>query len=144
MGLEELSFYFFIGLAQMFSLALVTFSEDLKSKKVMAYCVKISIGIGLTGIILGILNWSLFSISLLLIFSFSSLITIVSFKIVFVFFQRVFKKEPYMIHYGSLTHGFWVRNKGDIKNKWYYAIYSTVLLFTPFLICAAIFLATRN
>jgi hypothetical protein len=40
-----------------------------------------------------------------------------------------------MIHYGNLTNGIWVENKGDINNKKNYAFYSTAILFVPLLIC---------
>ncbi|WP_420322586.1 hypothetical protein [Flagellimonas sp.] len=43
----------------------------------------------------------------------------------------IFHEEPYAVWHGRLTDGMWVKNKGDIKRKNYYALYSMAISLIP-------------
>jgi|SRR5690606_9626509 len=139
MSLSEVYFFMIIIICQLFSLFIISTSEDLKELKYFRRYFKISLLIGFIGIIMEVFNWNFFCNYNCILLMFSPFITLIVIKGVIVFYRKVFKREPHQLHYGKLSDGIWVTNKGDYKYKSYYAWYSTNIFGFPIFILIAIF-----
>lgn len=140
MSLSEVYFFMIIIICQLFSMFIISTSEDLKELKYFRKYFKITLFIGFIGIIMEVFNWNFFCNYSCILLTFSPFITLITIKCVIKFYERVFKREPFQLHYGKLSDGIWVTNKGDYKYKSYYAWYSTNILSLPIFIMVAIFL----
>lgn len=60
------------------------------------------------------------------------------------FFKKMSNKEPYEIHKGKLVDGIWKTNKGKLKHKNYYNVYSLVIRVLPLAIFLFLFLLLKE
>ncbi|WP_157972923.1 hypothetical protein [Aureibaculum luteum] len=139
MTLSEVYFYLIILIFLLFSLLIVTFSEDIKENKYYNRYFKITFGIGFIGAIMEILNWNYFCKFNCILITFSPFLTLLITKGIIKFYKEVFKREAFQMHRGELSDGIWVKNQGDVKNKWYNGWYTVNIFSFPFFIITTIF-----
>ncbi len=131
MTLSESYFYIVVILYLCFALLIIAFTEDLKRKKIFKTYLQLSLIVGCSGIVIELIGWTYFCKYNLGLLSFSPLITLLSSKLITNTFRMIFHEEPYAVWHGRLTDGMWVKNKGDIKRKNYYALYSMAISLIP-------------
>ncbi len=134
MELAHTYFWIINGVFLVLSACIVTYSEDLKKKNIFNSYFKYTFLIGFLGFVMLFFDWNYYCRYNCLLFSFSPFLTLNIIKAIAHFFQKVFKEEPFALDEGSLSNGIWVRNKGDIKKRGYYAIYSVSILMFPTLL----------
>jgi hypothetical protein len=140
MTLSEVYFYMIIIIYQLFSLVIITFTEDLKEDKYYKRYLKITFLIGFLGIVMELLNWNYFCRFNCILLTFSPLLTLLISKGVIEFYKKVFKREAFQMYYGKLSDGIWIKNNGDLKHKGYYSWYTVNIASFPIFIITAIFL----
>ncbi|WP_299681242.1 hypothetical protein [uncultured Dokdonia sp.] len=124
-------------------IVLVT-SEDTKDDKRFYNFLKISTGIGSVGILMEVTGWNYLCPFQCILFTFSPFIALVTVKFITYIFIHLYRKEPYAIYKNQLSDGIWAKNKGHLKHKRYYNIYSAVLLVLPILVFVFIFTFLRE
>lgn len=139
MTLSETYFYILVFVYVALSLFIIAFTEDLKSKKVFRAYLKSSLLLGIVGIIIEVIGWTFFCRFNLTLVAFTPFITLISCRLIEIIYKTIFKEEPFAIRYGLLVDGMWVKNKGNIKRKNYYALYSTATTLFPTMIIAITF-----
>ncbi|CAM4390820.1 Steroid 5-alpha reductase C-terminal domain-containing protein [Zobellia nedashkovskayae] len=140
MTLSEVYFYMIIIIYQLFSLVIITFTEDLKEDKYYKRYLKITFLIGFLGIVMELLNWNYFCRFNCTLLTFSPFLTLLISKGVIEFYKKVFKREAFQMYYGKLSDGIWIKNNGDLKHKGYYSLYTVNIASFPIFIITAIFL----
>ena len=101
--------------------------------------------LGLVGVLMELFDWSYFCKYNCLLVAFSPFITILSTKGLTILYHKIFNEEPFAVYNFGLVDGIWVRNKGNIKRRFYYAIYSVnVLIFPVGLIGGLFILVEKN
>ena len=144
MTLSEIYFYMLISVFPIVSFLIVNFSEDLKKNSIFLKYLKWTFLAGFLGILLVTLKWIFFCNYNCILITFSPFITLNIVKLITVLFDIIFKKEPFNVDEDGLGDGLWVKNKGDLKFRGYYALYSTVILITPLLFIMSIFFVIRK
>ncbi|MDN3593481.1 hypothetical protein [Zunongwangia endophytica] len=143
MNLLETYFYIIIVLYQLFSLFIVTTSEDLKENKYFNKYFKITIIIGPLGLIFELFNWIYLCKYNCILLTFSPLITLLTSKGIISFCEKIINKEGFAVGIrGVLLDGIWVKNKCSSKSVFdqlYNAIYSLSLSIIPYLIIEGTF-----
>lgn len=140
MTLSEVYFYIIIITYQLFSMVIITFTEDLKDDRYYKRYLKITFFIGFLGIIMELLNWTYFCPFNCTLLTFSPFLTLLISKGIIEFYKKAFKREAYQMQWGKLSDGIWTKNKGDLKNRGYYGWYSVNIGSFPIFIITAIFL----
>ena len=140
MTLSEVYFYMIIIIYQLFSLVIITFTEDLKEDKYYKRYLKITFLIGFLGIVMELFNWNYFCRFNCTLLTFSPFLTLLISKGVIEFYKKVFKREAFQMYYGKLSDGIWIKNNGDLKHKGYYSWYTVNITSFPLFIITAIFL----
>lgn len=127
-------FYIIIIICVAVSVSIIVTSEDLKDSKRYRKHIKIALIIGSIGILMEILGWNYLCRFQCILLTFSPFVTLVIIKGTMYFFKKMTTIEPYEIHRGKLSDGFWQRNKGNLKHKRYYTLYSAVITALPCII----------
>jgi len=140
MTLSEVYFYIIIIACQLFSIVIITFSEDIKEDKYYKRYLRIAIMIGFIGIIMELLKWNYFCNFNCILLTFSPLITLITSKGIIKFYKKVFKREAFQMYHGKLSHGIWIKNRSSIKYKKYYALYTVNLGSFPVILITTIFI----
>ncbi|MFD2541634.1 hypothetical protein ACFSSB_04820 [Lacinutrix gracilariae] len=122
----------------------MTSTEDLKEEKRFTKLYKFTFLIGLIGIIMELLNWNFLCRFQCVLITFSPFITMNIIKGIMLFFEKVFKKVPYQTHRGKLSDGIWIENKGDLKHKNYYEMYTFSIMVLPIFILAGLFILIKE
>jgi hypothetical protein len=117
----------------------VTTSEDLKDVKRYQKRLKYALIVGSIGILMEVLQWNYLCHFQCILFMFAPFLTLITIKGVASFFKKMFTIEPYQIDRGELSDGFWKKNKGDLKYKNYYTLYSIVIFILPFFIMITLY-----
>lgn len=144
MTLSEVYFYMILILYQLISLIIITNAEDLKEKKYFKKYFKITLLMGLTGILMELLNWSYlckFNCSLITFIPF--IILNISKSIIFIF-KKIFKKEPFQVQRNELVDGIWIKNKGNLSEINYYKNFSFILILLPLLLILILFVLIKE
>ncbi|MBB4120096.1 hypothetical protein GGR32_002408 [Mesonia hippocampi] len=129
---------------QLFSLVIITFSEDLKEDKYYKRYLKITFGIGFLGIFMELLNWNYLCRFNCTLLTFSPLLTLLISKGIIEFYKKVIKKEGFQMQWGKLSDGIWVKNKGNLKNRGFYGWYTTNIVSFPILILTILFVVIEK
>ncbi len=140
MTLSEVYFYIIIIVYQVFSLAIITFTEDLKNDKYYNRYLRITFLIGFLGIIMELLNWNYFCQFNCTLLTFSPFLTLIISKGIIVFYKKLFKREPFQIQRRKLSDGIWIKNKGDLKHIEYYSWYTATIISFPIFTITGVFL----
>ncbi|WP_166958309.1 hypothetical protein [Mangrovimonas sp. CR14] len=106
-------------------------SEDLKDEKRYNWYRKYFLFIGFGGVTMELLGWNYLCPINCALLTFSPFLTINIIKGTAMIFRKLFGNEPYQTYRHELSDGIWVDNKGDLKHKNYYIIYSVFLNFLP-------------
>jgi len=136
-NLPEVYFYMVIVLFQLFSLVIITFSEDLKVPKYYKRYFRITFIAAFAGVIMELANWNYLCRFNCTLLTSSPFLTLNIVKGVMEFFR--IKREPFSIYWGKLSDGIWVKNKGDLKFRNYYALYTICILIMPIHIIFALY-----
>ena len=134
MTLSEVYFFMILTIYLGLCLAIVVFTEDLKDSNRLRKYLKLSLIIAPLGIVMELLQWNYLCNIQCILVTFSPFLTLVIVKGVLEFYRKVFKKEPYQMHNGRLSDGFYAENLGNIKFKRYYSIYTVSVLGLPIMI----------
>ncbi|CAM1348778.1 conserved membrane hypothetical protein [Tenacibaculum halocynthiae] len=144
MTLSEIYFYILISIFPIASFLIINFSEDLKKNSIFQKYLKWTFLAGFSGILLVFLKCFFFCNYNCILITFSPFITLNIVKLITVLFDIIFKKEPFNVDEFGLSDGLWVKNKGNLKFRGYYALYSTVLWITPLLLIMSIFFVIKK
>lgn len=144
MDISEILFYILFFVCFTAIIIIITYSEDLKRKSTSKNYILCSLLVGLLSFLLIILNWNYLCNYNILLLMFSPFLTIIITKSITKIFMKIFKKEPFNIDEIGLRNGIWVKNNGNLKERKYYAFYSTLLLFVPVLFLTSIFFLIRH
>ncbi len=126
------------------SLTIIVFTEDLKEEKRFKKHLKFTFLIGLLGIIMELLNWNYFCRFNCILITFSPFLTLNIVKSTMLLFEKIFKKVPYQTHRGKLSDGIWIENKGDLKHKNYYDMYTFSVMILPIFIMTGLFILIKE
>ena len=129
---------------QLFTLLIITTSEDLKQNKRYITYLKITLILVFSGIIMELLDWNHLCPFQCILLTSSPFITLNLTKGTTCLFKKLFKKEPFQTIRRKLSDGIWVNNKGDIKQIDYYIFYSFVLSALPLIIIVGLFIILNN
>ncbi len=144
MTLSEVYFYMLIIFIQLFTLLIITTSEDLKQNKRYITYLKITLTLVFSGTIMELLDWNHLCPFQCILLTSSPFITLNLTKGTTCLFKKLFKKEPFQTIRRKLSDGIWVNNKGDIKQIDYYIFYSFVLSALPLIIIVGLFIILNN
>ena len=139
MSLSEICFYIFISFFLIASFFITVTSEDLKRDSIFKNYSKWTFLAGLSGIIVVLLDWTYLCDYNCILLTFAPFLTVIVIKLIAKTFLALFQREPYDMDEFGLRNGIWVKNKGDLKNRLYYGIYSTVMIFIPTLLLTGLF-----
>ncbi len=126
------------------SLTIIVFTEDLKEEKRFKKHLKFTFLIGLLGIIMELFNWNYFCRFNCILITFSPFLTLNIVKSTMLLFEKIFKKVPYQTHRGKLSDGIWIENKGDLKHKNYYDMYTFSVMILPIFIITGLFILIKE
>lgn len=119
-------------------------SEDLKAKKYYLLFNKVAIGMIAVGIIMELTGWNhLHNFECIYITAIPFLLINII-KGIMVLFQIIFNKEPFQMYRNELSDGIWIKNKGDLKNKSYYVLYSFTILIVPMILLTFAYKFIKN
>lgn len=88
------------------------------------------------------LNKDLFIHHFYNLFTFTPYITLLNFQISTFCYKKIFRSEPFSVDKHGLSHGIWVKNRGNVANRTKYAVYSLAIqffTFVPFIILVIYF-----
>ncbi|WP_053969898.1 hypothetical protein [Mangrovimonas sp. ST2L15] len=131
MTLSEVYFYMIIFICIGLTFFVIFTSEDLKDEKRYNWYRKYFLFIGFGGVTMELLGWNYLCPINCALLTFSPFLTVNIIKATTIIFRKLFDKEPYQTYRHELSDGIWVDNKGDLKHKNYYIIYSVFLNFLP-------------
>lgn len=133
MTLSEVYFYMILIVFQIPNLFIMTTAEDLKSKKYFLKYLKLSLLMIVTGVIMELFGWNYLSPFQCVFITSIPFLSIITIKIITIFFNLLFKKEPFQvdIYDKELSDGFWVKNRGDLNEINYYIFYSISIMIVP-------------
>jgi hypothetical protein len=126
------------------SLVIIVFTEDLKEERRFKKHLKFTFLIGLLGIIMELLNWNYFCRFQCVLVTFSPFLTLNIVKGTMRLFVKIFKKVPYQTHRGKLSDGIWIENKGDLKHKNYYDLYTFSVMILPIFIITGLYILIKE
>ncbi|KJD33424.1 hypothetical protein PK35_06090 [Tamlana nanhaiensis] len=132
MKLNEIYFYMILFLFQIFSVIIITCSEDLKEKKYFFNYLKMALLMFSIGCFMEIINWNYLQNFECIFFTAIPLALIAIIKLITFIFKFIFKNEPFQIYRNELSDGIWVKNNGNFdRYKFYYSFYSISILLIP-------------
>ncbi len=140
MTLSEVYFYMIIIIYQLFSVVIITFTEDLKEDKYYKRYLKITFTIGFLGIIMELLNWNYLCQFNCTLLTFSPFLTLIISKGIVEFYKRIINKEGFQMQWGKLSDGIWVKNNGNLNHKGFYGFYTVNIVGFPFMIIGMLYI----
>ena len=140
MTLSEVYFFILIIFIQLFSVFIISTTEDLKQTSYYTNYLKLTSALVLIGILMELLDWNHLCRFQCILLTSSPFITLNLAKGTAYFFQKAFRKTPFQTFRHQLSDGFYIENKGDIEQINYYNFYSIVLSALPPIIIFGLFL----
>lgn len=144
MTLSKVYFFMIIIICLALSLAITLFTEDLKEHKRYKRYLKFTALIGVLGIIMELLGWNHLCRFQCVLLTFTPFLTLIISKATMELYRKVFKREPFQMHNGKLSDGFYVENKGNLKFKRYYGFYTGSIIGFPFMIIMILFVIIQE
>ncbi len=139
MTLSEIYFYMIIIIAVVTPIFIITSSEDLKDTKRYKKYLRYTLLLGSIGVFMEVLQWNYLCHFQCILFMFFPFLTLIIIKGITYFFKKISTIEPFHIHKSELLDGFWQKNKGDLKYKNYYTLYSIVIFIVPIFILTILY-----
>lgn len=129
-------------LFQIFSLIVLTCSEDLKSKKHVLIYLKISIFMISIGFLMELFHWNYLCPFECIFFTSIPFVLIIITKGITSIFKYFFKKDPFQVYKNELSDGIWVKNKGNFEqHNFYYSFYSIAIFLFPIIILTFLYIS---